>query len=182
MNQKYFIAIIPPEPILSEIEKIKQEISQKYNNKSALRSPAHITLHMPFEIKTEKEELMIGKIAEFDFSIPFKLQLKNFSCFEPKVIFVDVVPNEILSALQKELVYHIKSNLNIFNQYDDKRAYHPHVTIAFRDLKKSDFYLANEEYKSKTYNAEFKVNSFFLLKHAGKIWLPFKEFSFSGRN
>jgi len=167
---------------MSDIESIKQEISRNYNNKSALRSPAHITLHMPFEIKSGKEDLMISTLSAFRFSIPFQVQLNNFSCFEPKVIFIDVVPNDPLITLQKELVYHVKSNLNIFNQYDDKRAYHPHITIAFRDLKKSDFYLANEEYKTKVFQAEFKVNSFFLLKHTGKIWLPFKEFSFSGHS
>lgn len=178
MNQKYFIAIIPPEPIFAEVEKIKLEISQKYNNKSSLRSPAHITLHMPFEMKAEKEEGLIKKISEFKFSSSFNVRIKNYSCFEPKVIFIDVEKNETLNALQKELVFHIKSNLNIFNQYDDKRAYHPHVTIAFRDLKKQDFYLANEEYKTRSFSAEFSVNSFFLLKHTGKIWLPLKEFSF----
>ena len=178
MNQKYFIAIVPPEPVFSEIEKVKREISQKYNNKSSLRSPAHITLHMPFEMKEEKEGSLIEKISSFKFSSPFSVQLKDYSCFEPKVIFIDVIKNVTLNTLQKELVFHVKSNLNIFNQYEDKRAYHPHVTIAFRDLKKSDFYLANEEYKTKSFTAEFKVNSFFLLKHTGKIWLPLKEFSF----
>ena len=179
MNQKYFIAIIPPEPVFSEIEKIKLDISQKYNNKSALRSPAHITLHMPFEMKESKEENLLQTISQFKFSSAFKIELKNYSCFEPKVIFIDVVKNETLNALQKELVFHIKSNLNIFNQYDDKRAYHPHATIAFRDLKKTDFYLANEEYKAKTFSAEFKVSSFFLLKHNGKVWLRHKEFPFT---
>lgn len=178
MNQKYFIAIIPPEPVFSEIEKIKLEISQKYNNKSSLRSPAHITLHMPFEMKEQKEGVLIEKISEFKFSPSFDLQLKNYSCFEPKVIFIDVIKNETLNTLQKELVFHVKSNLNVFNQYEDKRGYHPHVTIAFRDLKKTDFYLANEEYKAKVFDAEFKVNSFFLLKHTGKVWLPLKAFSF----
>jgi 2'-5' RNA ligase len=178
MNQKYFIAIIPSEPVFSEIEKVKLEISQKYNNKSSLRSPAHITLHMPFEMKEEKENILIEKISSFKFSSSFSVQLKDYSCFEPKVIFIDVIRNETLNTFQKELVFHVKSNLNIFNQYEDKRAYHPHVTIAFRDLKKSDFYSANEEYKTKNFSAEFKVNSFFLLKHTGKIWLPLKEFSF----
>lgn len=178
MNQKYFIAILPPEPTFSEIEKIKKDISQKYNNKSALRSPAHITLHMPFEMKTEKEKILVQKISEFKFSAPFKIQLQNYSSFEPKVIFIDVVKNEILNVLQKELVFHIKSTLNIFNQYTDKRAYHPHITIAFRDLKKTDFYLANNEYKNKSFEDEFTANSFFLLKHTGKVWLPFKEFLF----
>jgi 2'-5' RNA ligase len=144
-----------------------------------LRSPAHITLHMPFEMKEQKEETLIQKISEFKFSPSFTVELKNYSCFEPKVIFIDVIKNEDLTTLQRELVFHIKSNLNIFNQYEDKRAYHPHATIAFRDLKKTDFYLANEEYRTKNFSAEFKVNSFFLLKHTGKVWLPFKEFLFS---
>lgn len=179
MNQKYFIAIIPPEPVFSEIEKVKLDISKKYNNKSSLRSPAHITLHMPFEIKASKEEDLIHKISGFRFSPAFSVELKNYSCFEPKVIFIDVVKNETLNALQKELVFHVKSTLNIFNQYEDKRAYHPHVTIAFRDLKKTDFYLANEEYKARSFSGEFKVSSFFLLKHTGKVWLPLKEFPFT---
>lgn len=179
MNQKYFIAILPPEPVFSEIEQIKLEISKKYNNKSALRSPAHITLHMPFEIKEKKEASLIESLEKFRFHSGFKIQLKNYSCFEPKVIFIDVTKNELLSAFQKELVFHVKSEFNIFNQYEDKRAYHPHVTIAFRDLKKENFYLANEEYKTKVFSAEFTVSSFFLLKHNGKIWEPFKEFSFS---
>src|SRR5688572_23852130 len=119
MNQKYFIAIIPPEPVFSEIEKVKLDVSQKYNNKSSLRSPAHITLHMPFEMKEAKEEYLIRTIAEFKFTNNFSVELKNFSCFEPKVIFIDVAPNETLNTLQKQLVFHIKSNLNIFNQYED---------------------------------------------------------------
>lgn len=176
MNRKYFIAIVPPEPVFSEVEKVKLDISQKYNNKSSLRSPSHITLHMPFEIKETKEELLIQTISEFNFSPSFSIQLNGFGCFEPKVIFIGVEKNETLNTLQNQLVFHVKSNLNIFNQYEDKRGFHPHVTIAFRDLKKQDFYLANEEYKSKKFNAEFKVNSFFLLKHTGKIWLPHKEF------
>ena len=178
MNQKYFIAIIPPEPVFSETEKIKLEISQKYNNKSALRSPPHITLHMPFEMKEEKEVNLIQKISDFSFSQSVKIQLQNYSCFAPKVIFIDVLKNETLNVLQKELVFHIKSSLNVFNQYEDKRAYHPHLTIAFRDLKKTDFYLAYEEYKNKSFEANFTANSFFLLKHTGKVWLPFKEFLF----
>ncbi len=178
MKCKYFIALIPPEPIFSETEKIKLEVSQKYANKSALRSPSHVTLHMPFEIKEEKTESLIQKLSEFKFSSPFDVHLKNFGGFEPKVIFIDVMKNNTLSSLQKELVFHIKSNLNIFNQYEDKRAFHPHLTIAFRDLKKENFYLLFEEYRSKNFEAKFSVKSFFILKHDGKRWDSFKEFVF----
>lgn len=178
MKCKYFIALIPSEPVFSETEKIKLEISQKYDNKSSLRSPSHITLHMPFEIKQEKEEGLIKTLSEFKFSSSFDVQLKNFGCFEPKVIFINVVKNETLIILQKELVFHVKSTLNIFNQYEDKRGFHPHLTVAFRDLKKENFYLAYKEYQTKSFEASFSSKSFFLLKHDGKRWHPFKEFVF----
>lgn len=179
MQQKYFIAIIPSDPVFSEIETIKKNVSEKYNNKSALKSPAHITLHMPFEWKEEKEELLVNSLHSFNFSEPFTVELNNYSSFEPKVVFIDVLHNAALNRLQKELVQHIKQKLNIFNQADDQRAYHPHVTIAFRDLKKSAFYEMMEEYKNKTFSAVFNVNSFFLLKHNGKNWLPYKEIPFT---
>jgi 2'-5' RNA ligase len=178
MVQKYFIAILPPDPVLSELESIKLDISQRYNNKSALRSPAHITLHMPFEFKSEKEALIIEALNDFKFNSAVDIELKDFSCFEPKVIFVDVVKNETLSELQKNLVYQVKSRLNIFNQAESERGFHPHVTIAFRDLRKEDFYIAYEEFKKKTFSAKFSCNSFWLLKHAERKWHPFKEFQF----
>lgn len=178
MLQKYFIAILPPEPVFSEIESIKKTVSEKYNNKSALRSPPHVTLHMPFEWKTEKEEQLINSLNNFKFTAPFEVELKNFGCFEPRVVFIDVVKNDSLHQLQSYVVNHIKTQLNIFNQANDRRGFHPHVTIAFRDLKKTAFYEMMDEYKTKSYTALFSVNSFHLLKHTGKAWLPYKEFPF----
>lgn len=178
MLQKYFIALIPPEPVHSEIDRIKKEVSEKYNNKSALRSPPHITLHMPFEYKTEKESALFTALENFSFTDKFNVQLNNYACFEPKVVFIDVVQNDTLSLLQSTLVQHIKVNLNIFNQAEALRGFHPHITIAFRDLKRSTFYEMMGEYKEKMYAANFNVDSFFLLKHTGKNWLPYKEFKF----
>jgi 2'-5' RNA ligase len=68
--------------------------------------------------------------------------------------------------------------LNIFNQANDLRKFHPHVTIAFRDLKKSAFYEMMEEYQQASYSAVFPVTSFYLLKQTGKVWVPFSEFCF----
>lgn len=179
MVSKYFIAIVPPEPLFSELEAIKLDVSRRYNNKSALRSPAHITLHMPFELKSEKEELLLNTLNGFKFSTAFEIELKDFSCFEPKVIFADVVKNPRLFELQKNLVYCIKSHLNIFNQSESERGFHPHVTIAFRDLRKEDFYIAYEEFKHKKLSGTFFCNSFWLLKHSEKKWHLFKQFCFN---
>ena len=56
MPNRYFIAIIPPEPIHDQIVNIKKDISTKHNTYAALKSPPHITLHMPFNLEHNKEK------------------------------------------------------------------------------------------------------------------------------
>lgn len=179
MLQKYFIAIVPPEPLLSDIQNIKQSISDNYQSKGALRSPGHITLHMPFSFDESKENKLIDCLSEFQFKTTFSISLKNYDCFEPRVIFINVQEQTELFDLQKQLVSHVKRHLNIFNQSDDMRGFHPHITIAFRDLKKAVFYKAWEEYKSKLFSETFACHSFSLLKHQKEEWMVLENFEFS---
>jgi 2'-5' RNA ligase len=176
MLQKYFIAIVPPEPLLSEIQNIKLDIFEKYKSKGALRSPGHITLHMPFSFEEGKEDKLISCLSEFQFITSFSISLNNYDCFEPRVIFIGVQKQDELFELQKQLVNHVKRGLNIFNQSDDMRGFHPHVTIAFRDLKKQVFYKAWEEFKIKSFSTDFICSSFSLLKHQKEEWVVFKTF------
>ena len=178
MHQKYFIAIVPPEPLLSDIQNIKQCISDNYQSKGALRSPGHITLHMPFSFAENKEGKLIECLNRFQFKTTFPISLHNFNCFEPRVIFINVEDQTELFNLQKQLVNHIKRYLNIFNQSDDMRGFHPHVTIAFRDLKKPVFYKIWEDYKAKSFSESFICNSFSLLKHQNDEWVVLTKFDF----
>jgi 2'-5' RNA ligase len=178
MLQKYFLAIVPSEPLLSDIQNIKQSVFDNYKSKGALRSPGHITLHMPFSFDESKENKLIECLSEFQFKTTFPISLNNYDCFEPRVIFINVQEQTELFDFQKQLVSHIKRHLNIFNQSDDMRGFHPHITIAFRDLKKPTFYKAWEEYKSKTFSADFICNSFSLLKHQNDEWIVLRKFEF----
>ncbi|MFM7858912.1 MAG: 2'-5' RNA ligase family protein, partial [Flammeovirgaceae bacterium] len=54
--------------------------------------------------------------------------------------------------------------------------FQPHVTIAFRDLRKPMFERAWEEFKHRNFKAEFTVDSIALLKHNGKHWNVIMEF------
>lgn len=179
MLQKYFIAILPPEPLLSEIQNIKQSVFDNYQSKGALRSPGHITLHMPFSFDESKEDKLIQCLSAFKFDKSFSVSLKNYDCFEPRVVFINVEEQIELFDLQKQLVNHVKRTLNIFNQSDDMRGFRPHVTIAFRDLKKPTFYKVWEEYKMKPFSADFICNSFSLLKQQTEEWIVFKNFETS---
>lgn len=178
MLEKYFIAIVPPEPLLSEIQRIKKDIFEKYQTKGALRSPGHVTLHMPFAFEEMKEEKLINCLQDFQFSTNLTISLKGYACFEPRVIYINVEEQNILTELQKQLVQYVKRNLQLFNQSDDRRGFHPHITVAFRDLKKQNFYAVWEEYKNKNLQASFHCDSICLLKHIDDRWEVYKEFHF----
>lgn len=174
--KQYFIAVIPPSPVFEEAAQLKHYFKEKYKSKASLNSPPHITLHMPFRWREDKETELIDTLKKFDSGIkPFDLQLLNFNSFPPRVIFIDVVSNEPLTALQKKLLRFCKKELNLFNADYKDQPFHPHLTLAFRDLKKSMYAEAWQEFSVKPYAARFKVDRFVLLKHNGKEWEKFMD-------
>ncbi|MCC6369872.1 MAG: RNA 2',3'-cyclic phosphodiesterase [Bacteroidia bacterium] len=176
--KKYFIAIVIPEPIFSEIEAIKQHLRVAHGLKGALRSPAHITLHRPFEWKEEKENVLIEKLSRFSFENPFEIELKNFDFFEPRVVYVNVQANENLGALHQALKSFAVKELRLFNESNDMRGFHPHITIANRDLKKPKFYELQKEFAEKFFSGSFKCTTFSLLK-LDKVWHEQQLFNLS---
>jgi 2'-5' RNA ligase len=179
VQSNFFIAILPPSPVYEEAQELKLYFREQYKSKASLNSPPHITLHMPFRWKEKKEEDLIGSLEKFTLHFsPFSLSLKNFSCFSPKVIFIDVTTNPSLNELQKELHKFCKRELNVFNADYKEQAFYPHLTLAFRDLKKPAFQKAWDEFKDKNFKADFVVEKITLLKHTGRVWRPFKDFVF----
>ncbi len=167
----YFIAIIPPTPFFEEALKAKQYFAEHYSSRGALKSPPHITLRMPFMWKEEKEDTLISAVAKFsEKNEPIQIQFNHFGCFPPRVIFIDVKKSEPLNLIQRNLQLFCKQELNLFNANDKEFAFNPHLTVAFRDLKKSAFQKAWEEFREKKFEGEFIVETVTLLKHSGKQW------------
>jgi len=176
---KYFIAIVPPSPIHELAIQWKELFKTNFNSKAALNSPPHITLHMPFEWKTSKEESLIDALRNFCTSCqPFELHLNNFGNFPPKVIFIQVMENKFLKDVQASLSRFCKKELNLFNANRLDKPFHPHLTIAFRDLKKSDFNNAWAHTKEQEFDYRFLCTDLALLKHNGKRWEVKMKFGF----
>jgi 2'-5' RNA ligase len=175
--KQYFVAIVPPSPFYEQAKELKVYFKDQYQSKASLNSPPHITLHMPFKWKEEKEEEIASALSDFSSQHSlFSLKLQNFSCFPPKVIFIDVDRNEEIAHLQKELYRFCKRKLNLFNADYKDLPFHPHLTLAFRDLKKRNFELAWEEFKEKEFEACFDVRKIVLLKHTGRVWKEYRDF------
>lgn len=182
-ENRYFIALVPPEPVYGKALALKHHFKEVYNSKAALNSPPHITLHMPFMWSANKEQQLTDTLAQFARTQnSLEIKLNNFSAFAPRVIFIDVVKDEKLEALQKQLKRFCKMELNLFNANYKKLAFHPHITLAFRDLKKAEFYKAWEIFREKKFEAAFAANAVELLKHDGKVWQPFKTCYFSQKD
>ena len=172
----YFIALIPPEPIRTETWQMKEEVAERWGSRKALNSPPHITLHMPFKLKPKKEPELITLLktclAKED---SLEVNLKNFGAFAPRVIYVDVVQTESLRELQKTVQKCMQRNFGLLNADYKNQGFTPHLTIAFRDLKKSTFLEAWPHYQNREYAANWLACSVALLKHNGNNWDVLKE-------
>lgn len=164
-GKRYFIAIIPPEPVLTEIKEMKEDMALRFGSSKALQSPAHITLIVPFEKDLDEDELA-GKLKSFAIQeMPFKLKLNGFSCFPNRrfpVLFVKPEPNESLAHMQHALDESLFTDRIISSKMPF--AFTPHITIGYRDLTPANFKQAWAEFEYKEYSREVLIKSLFLLK------------------
>jgi 2'-5' RNA ligase len=176
MRAKYFIGLLPPANICEKVENIKLELLKEYKLRGALRSPAHITLHRPFEWREDREQELLELVGKFRPKKKFTITLKNFNCFQPRVIYIDVVENDELRDLYYLVRGHAKKQMGLFNEDDNERGFHAHVTVAFRDLKKQLFYKLWEQFEKREFAAEFEFKGLCLFKLQNK-WEVLREFN-----
>jgi 2'-5' RNA ligase len=165
----YFIAFVAPAEIDLVVREWKLFMKEHYRCSVALRSPAHITLVPPFWMDEAREGELKDVLDMFGKSLSaFPVQLRDFSSFPPRVIFVNVLPTSILHNTQQAITRSLQQH--DFPIKPDDRPFHPHMTIATRDLYKKAYKEAWEKFKTKKYEAEWVAHSISLLKHNGKSW------------
>ena len=181
MKELYFIAIIPGDEIREQVKLLKEEMRDRFGAKHALKSPAHITLQMPFRKEENEEDDIIRALELATEAIsPFGVELNGFDCFSPRVLFVRVMNHEPVIRLHEHLKPCLKDKIGLEEKQIMNRI-HPHMTIATRDLTEAAFYSAWPEFSSREFDASFTAKSIFLLKHNGKFWDIYREFPFGGR-
>lgn len=181
LTNLYFIALIPPAEVFEEVLRLKMELFEKFELKAALRSPPHITLHMPFQLPFDKEENLRGLLLEVASSLkPISIVQNGFGHFSSKVIYARVDITSELLQIQKHVLRNIQQKMNIHNADYKNRGFHPHMTIAFRDLKKPLFNEIWPEYTKRSFQAKWESTCLSLLKHGGDKWNVHSHYSFEG--
>jgi 2'-5' RNA ligase len=179
-RSRFFIALLPPIALREEINAFKHYFSEVYQSHAALRSPPHVTLQPPFEWEKREIEHLSESLTHFSRGFePLRMALDGFSAFKPRVIYIQVQPDPQLSALQHSLNSHLAQNFQLIHAPSQSRPFTPHLTVAFRDLSKENFYRAWQEFEHKKIFYKFSVPSLTLLRHNGKQWTIEREFPFT---
>ena len=174
----YFIAIMPPDEIAQRVQEVKKEFVEKYNSEEAYTQPPHFTLRAPFKAPEEIEETIVPQLIFFaEDQSPFTVQLSGFNHFRDDVIYIDVEDPSSMQSLHADLREYLQNEMG-FSDQSSNNTFTPHMTVAYRDLTAENFKRAWTEFKDRSFNYSFKVDSIFLLKHDYQQWQPFYEFNF----
>jgi 2'-5' RNA ligase len=181
MNAKmYFIAILVPPEVNKKVLEWKYYMREHFGCVVAMKSPAHITLVSPFWMNEELESVFSEDVQSFSSDqIPFKIELQDFDAFRPKVIFLHVNPTEKLSKLRSDLETRLLE-LSKYPIKQEERPFHPHVTIANRDLMRKDFPEAFKYFQKIAYKQNFIATEICLLKHLNGEWTTLQKFNMNG--
>lgn len=174
----YFIAIIPHSELRDEIRAVKERMRDQYGAGHALKSPAHITLQMPFKRPPSGEKdisIALRKFASGE--RPFRVELNGYGAFVPRVIFIKIVEPGPVKSLHRRLRDVLLTETG-FGRDEIMNDVQPHVTVATRDLTREAFSDAWPEMKDEEFVSSFEVRSIYLLRHNGRNWDILEEFPF----
>lgn len=170
----YFIAIIPPKQISDDVTLFKHDFANRYNSSKALKVMPHITLKAPFKMFETDHKTVIGWFEKLQFSVnKFTIRLQDFGAFpnpEHPVVFVNPVLSEDLEHLQKSVIAQFETTFPSMGKQHADHSFHPHMTVAYRDLKPDQFEQAWKIYQHQKYEADFVVENIALLAHDGTKW------------
>jgi len=176
-KRRFFIALLPPQPIQDYANEVKQYFAEHYASRAAQKSPPHITLQAPFEWSMDEIDTLKQRLSEFAIAqTPIPISLSGFSAFVPRVIYINVLRTPALLDLHQALLTHMEAALGIADPNAKQRPFAPHMTVAFRDLSKQNFRAAWPEFQHRSLEFEFVASHLTLLLHDGHCWNRYEDF------
>jgi 2'-5' RNA ligase len=173
----FFVAIVIPEPIAGEIREFQEYVSAHFASSAALRSPPHITVVAPFSAPEERRQVLFETLEYQSHLFELiEIALDAFGAFGKRVIYVNVESDPILDKLATD-TYQTLLHIG-FKLRDERRSFHPHVTVAFKDLSESLFEKAWGYFQAIQWRRMFTADRIQLLEHLEGKWKPIGEFPF----
>lgn len=171
----YFIAIVCPAELNNKILAFKRWMRDQFGCIVALRSPAHITLIPPFWIAEDMESELMEIVSNFKTNKEkVCVETSGFSHFGKRVLFVALKEEPSLNDLKNEVENYFLAELgDVIGK--EERPFHPHITIANRDMKPSDFVKAWDHFSERSFHENFHAVSISLLRLYPDGWKVIAE-------
>ncbi|MCC3155125.1 2'-5' RNA ligase family protein [Hymenobacter sp. BT770] len=171
MTTLYLLALLPPEPVFSEIWAMKQEVHRLTGSRNAVNLPPHITLIPPLRQNADFEEKCIAALAAFaQTQRALSVGLNGFAWFGNRTLFVRVSEAAALQKLHEALTDWCATHLPEVPV--ESRPFTPHLTLATRDLPRAQVPELRQLFAARAYAATFPVHSLTLFRHDGRKWQP----------
>jgi 2'-5' RNA ligase len=179
MTTLYLLALLPPEPVFSQVWALKQELNQLTGSRNAVRLPPHITLIPPTPQPEEFEAACIAGLTDFAATQPhFRVGVEGFAWFGSRTLFVRLREAEALQAFHAALTAWCAAHLPAIPR--ESRPFTPHMTLATRDLPPAQVPTLKQLFANRAYAADFEVADFTLFRHDGRQWVARATFALAG--
>lgn len=124
-NYRIFVGAFPQGDLAAQI----QEIRERYDPKTAVITPPHITLAGTFwrtgPATRENEAVLISRLQNLTRHVaPFELVLGGIRTFGRRVVFLNVQNSDELAAVRQQILHRTGK--------DKHRLFTPHLTLAMR--------------------------------------------------
>lgn len=171
-TQLKLIAIVVPEPVYSYARAEQEYIAQTWGPRQSLRNPPHITLIPPLQLlpdEVSKLQDIAHEMASTNFS--FELKVNGFESFPPRVIFIKPNFPKELNLLYLRMRNAIRASIpNALNRFPDE-SFHPHITIAYKDVKPEQFKSMWKYYRNKKVRFTVSIDRFCMLDNRDGQWV-----------
>ena len=160
----YYLAVVAPAAVDEKVRSFKQWMYEQFGCEAAMKSPAHITLVSPFRLAADREQHLLEVLKSFSSPVTeWYATMDGFSHFGDRVLFIHVESNTGLLQLKNTCEAHF---LEAFGDLikKDTRPFHPHVTIANRDMEPEHFEKEWAYFSPQSFQAQFRGHSISLLR------------------
>ncbi len=178
ITNRYFIAWIPEYRIIRKIQHLKEQLRDQFGLKKSLNADPHITLVKPFELPASGLPVLEKALHAFSLGqSPFELKIEGINSFGQHVLFIDVEHTHALPKLREALLVALQES-SLFTEVTRDGQFHPHITLATKDLKPSLFYEVRNFVAQKPISEKCIVTNISLLQYQNKRWKSIHKFSF----
>lgn len=165
----HFIGVLVPEDLSLVLEDCRSYMRSRYGCISGQRTPLHVTIVPPFVLNPSYSTEDLSEVLNSIFFKEFTAHVESFGSFGERTLYARVIEDKSWDEL-RNTVFHSVSRVFPDTLKKDHRAFHPHITIANRDIPNGALYEALMRLNGVPLSEVFTVKKLTLFEFKNGRW------------